>query len=110
MPVGTARAYLAAVADAGVPAMDALDARCVGAFRVAMTNDSEVIVIWALSSFDAWAHYEQAWDGAGLAAWRARVTAMAADVRRTLLVDAPLAPLRTGRQPRIDDRLPLDQV
>ena len=30
--------------------------------------------------------------------------------RRTLLVDAPLSPLRTGRQPQTDDRKPLDDL
>jgi hypothetical protein len=110
VPVGTVRAYLEAVGDTGVPAMEALDARCIGAFRVAMTNDAEAIVIWALPSFAAWARFEQAWDGSELAPWRARLTAMNADIRRTLLVDAPLAPLRTGRQPQVEDRRPLDEL
>ena len=43
VPVGTVRAYLEAVPDAGVPVMEALDVRCVGAFRVAMRNDSEAV-------------------------------------------------------------------
>jgi hypothetical protein len=110
VPVGTVRTFLDALADAGVPAVEALGARCVGAFRVAMTNDSEAIVIWALRSWEAWAQFEQAWDGAGLSPWRARLTAMGADVRRTLMVDAPLSPMHTGRQPQIEDRRPLDEV
>src|SRR5207244_832691 len=98
------------VAETGTGAMEGLDVRCIGAFRVAMTNDSEAILLWALPSWDAWARYEQAWDGAGLAAWRARLIAMNADVRRTLLVDAPLSPMRIGRQPQVEDRRPLDDV
>ena len=35
---------------------------------------------------------------------------LGADWRRQLLVDAPLSPLRTGRQPQVEDRLPLDQL
>jgi hypothetical protein len=27
-----------------------------------------------------------------------------------LMIDAPLAPLRTGRQPQIEDRRPLDEL
>ena len=59
--------------------------RCVGAYRVAMNNDSEAIVIWALPSWEAWGHFEQAWDGSQLAAWRARLVTLNADVRRTLI-------------------------
>ncbi len=33
-----------------------------------------------------------------------------ADVQRTLLVDAPLSPMRTGRQPQVEDRRPLDEL
>src|SRR5436190_13411071 len=94
VPVGTVRAFLDAVAESGTSAMEALDVHCIGAFRVAMTNDSEAIVLWALPSWETWARYEQAWDGAGLATWRARLVAMNADVRRTLLVEAPLSPMR----------------
>ena len=57
-----------------------------------------------------WADYERAWDGAGLSAWRARLVAIGADVKRTLLVDAPLAPMRIGRQPEIGDRRPLSEL
>ena len=111
VPVGTVRSFLAALEEAGVPAIEALDARCIGAFRVAMVNDSEAVVVWAFPSWDAWARFEQAWDdGAALAPWRARLAALGADIRRSLMVDAPLAPLRTGRQPQVEDRRPLDDI
>ena len=63
-----------------------------------------------MPSWEAWAEFEHAWDGAPLAPWRARLVSMGADVRRTLLVDAPLSPMRTGRQPQIEDRRPLDEL
>jgi hypothetical protein len=107
LPVGGARVFLDAVAEAGVPAIEPLGLRALGAFRVAMTNDSEAVVLWALPDWSTWAAFEQAWDGAALSAWRARLVAMGADVRRTLKVDAPLAPLRIGRQPEVSDRRPL---
>jgi hypothetical protein len=110
VPVGTVRTFLDALGEAGVPAVEALGPRCVGAFGVAMTNDSEAIVLWAFPSWESWAHFEQTWDGAGLAPWRARLTAMGADVRRSLMVDAPLSPMRTGRQPQVEDRRPLDDI
>jgi hypothetical protein len=34
---------------------------------------------------------------------------MGVHTERTLLVDAPLSPLRTGRQPQVEDRRPLDE-
>jgi len=110
LPVGGARAFLDALAEVGVPALEPLELRCVGAHRVAMRNDTEAIVIWALPSWEAWGRFEQAWDGAQLSAWRARLVALNADVQRTLLMDAPLGPLRTGRQPQVEDRRPLDEI
>ncbi len=110
VPIGGARAFLDAVAAAGVAAMEPFGLRCVGAFRVAMASDTEAIVIWAIPSWSHWARFERAWDGPALAAWRARLRELGADVRRTLMVDAPLAPLRTGRQPAVEDRRPLDEL
>ena len=110
VPIGTVREFLDTLADVGVPALEPLGLQCVGAYRVAMISDTEAIVIWALPSWEAWGRYEQAWDGPQLAAWRARLTTLNADVQRTLMVDAPLSPMRTGRQPRVEDRLPLDEI
>ena len=47
---------------------------------------------------------------AELAMWKQSATALGADWRRLLLVDAPLSPLRIGRQPTADDRRPLDEI
>jgi hypothetical protein len=110
MPVGTVRRFLDAVEEVGQQTVEELGMHCVGAFRVAMTNDHEAIVIWALPSWEAWVEYERAWDGDALATWRARLVALGADVRRTLMVDAPLSPMRTGRQPEVEDRRPLDEI
>ena len=104
VPAGGVGALLEALHEAGVPAVEAFDLRCVGAFRVAMNNDTEAILLWAIPSWETWARFEQAWDDGRIGAWRARLTAMNADVKRTLLVDAPLSPMRTGRQPQISDR------
>ncbi len=98
-----------------MPAHEALGLDLVGAFRVAMVNDSEAVVIWAIPDWDTWAEVEQAWlaaeAGTGpLAAWRAATVALGAGWRRSLLVDAPLAPLRIGRQPEAGDRRPLDEI
>jgi hypothetical protein len=75
-----------------------------------MMSDTEAIVVWALPSWEAWGEFEQAWDASALAGWRARLVTMNADVRRTLMVDAPLSPMRTGRQPQVEDRRALDEL
>ena len=74
----------------------------IGAFETAMRNDDEAFVLWSIPSWDRWGAAE-----ASLRAghpWRERQRAAVRDVRRVLLVDAPLSPLRTGRQPARGDR------
>jgi len=115
VPPGTAVAFLAAVHDHGVAAHAELGVDVVGAFRVAMVNDSECVLIWAIPDWATWAAVEQAWlaattgDGP-LALWRAITLEVGADWRRIAMVDAPLSPLRIRRQPEIGDRVPLDQL
>ena len=110
LPVGTIGRFLEAVEEVGRSAFEAFHLELVGAFRVAMRNDTEAVVIWAIPDWNAWSHFEQAWDGAGLSTWRARLVALGADVQRTLLVDAPLSPMRIGRQPAVEDRRPLSDI
>jgi hypothetical protein len=108
---GTAREYLVRVRDVAVPAHEALGLSLVGAFRTAMRNDSECVLLWALPSAEHWAAYERAHDGGPeMARWRDACQGFVLDWRRTLLVDAPLAPLRTGRQPQVSDRRPLEEI
>jgi hypothetical protein len=85
--------------------------RLVGAFRTAMRSDDEAIVIWAIPSFAVWAAVERGLDhDSSMRSWRTRQGELGARVQRTLLVDAPLSPLRIGRQPEASDRLPFDQI
>jgi hypothetical protein len=108
VPVGTAPRFLTELHDVGVNAMRELGAENVGAFRVAMVNDSECIVIWAVPDWSTWTAIERAWLGDGpLDKWRAVMLELQADWRRSLLVEAPLSPMRAGRQPQIEDRVPL---
>jgi hypothetical protein len=109
---GSVGHYLEAVRDVGQPALAGFGLGVIGAFRVAMVNDSEAVTIWSVPSFDAWGDFEAA-DGArsgALAGWRKCLDELGADWRRCLMVDAPLAPLRLGRQPDESDRRPLDEV
>jgi hypothetical protein len=109
---GSAPGYLDRVRELAVPAYEALGLGLVGAFRTAMRNDSECLLLWAIESAEAWAGFEIAQDGgdAGLARWRKASEDVALDWQRILLVDAPLSPLRIGRQPEASDRLPFEEI
>ena len=110
LPPGGARGFLDALREIGVPSIEAFGLRAIGAFRVAMTNDSEAIVLWAIPDWLTWADFERAWDDGALSSWRSHLVGLGADVRRSLMCDAPLSPLRIGRQPSVDDRTPLSEA
>jgi hypothetical protein len=110
LPPGTARRFLDALHQRGRRAIEALGLSPVGAFEVAMRNGTEAIVVWALPDWHTWTVFEQAWNGTTLAKWRDQLVELGADVNRILLVDAPLAPLRLGRQPEVGDRRPLSEI
>lgn len=107
---GTASDYLDALRDEGRAAVEQLGMELVGAFRVEMINDSECVTIWAIPDWPTWAEFERAQRGDRLRLWRVTLDALGADWRRSLMVEAPLSPLRLGRQPAESDRRPLDEV
>lgn len=96
---GSARDLLERARDA-----DELHARhgwtLIGAFTTAMVNDDEALLLWAIPTWQQWAEAEA---DAELARWRRDRDADA--WHRVLLVDAPLSPLRIGRQPARSDRV-----
>jgi hypothetical protein len=71
-----------------------------GAFTTAMSNDDEALLLWAIPTWQQWADGEA--DGE-LARWRRGLDATT--WHRVVMVDAPLAPLRLGRQPSRSDRI-----
>jgi len=71
-----------------------------GAFTTAMTNDHEALLLWAIPTWRQWAEAETDRD---LAKWRRGLNPHT--WHRVLLVDAPLCPFRTGRQPTRADRV-----
>lgn len=108
---GVAAELLEDIGGYGRAAADEMGVGLLGAFRVAMADDSEVVAIWTFAGWPSWARYEQAWTPQGaMGAWRRRLIELRARFRRTLMIDAPLAPLRTGRQPQLEDRRPLDDL
>jgi len=108
---GRSREVLRELHDSALAAATALGMTCVGAWNVAMGNDAECLAIWALPDWSSWADYERAWDAGGsMRAWAQWLAGAEVSMRRTLMVDAPLAPLRLGRQPQVGDRRPLDTI
>ena len=111
LPPGRAPELLDAVEATGRAACEALGFTLVGAFRVAMVNDTEAILLWAIPDWPTWARFEQEDTATGaLRAWREVLIDLGAVVRRSLLVEAPLSPLRLGRQPSVADLRPLSEV
>jgi hypothetical protein len=77
----------------------------IGAFTTAMVDDDEALLLWAIPTWEAWATGERAHrDDDDLIAWRTGARDVVTGWHRILLVDAPLSPLRTGRQPARSDR------
>lgn len=97
---GEARNYLAAVEAELMGLMAGLGVVLIGAFRTALRDDSEVILIWAIRDWMTWAAAEQAIDGSEVSrAWRARTRIIAPQYASHLMCSAPLSPTETGRQP-----------
>jgi hypothetical protein len=102
---GTAPAYLDAVRDVGVGAYGAHGLEPVGAWRTAMVGDAEVLLLWAVPDWRTWGRFELAQATAPeLVGWTRVGRPFVERSVRFLVVDAPLSPLRTGRQPQITDR------
>ncbi len=108
---GTSQRYLCLLRDEGIPAHAKFGFELVAAWETAMRNDSECLVCWAFPSWEAWGEFEAAQrSDAGLQRWRAKLAGVALDWNRFLMADAPLSPLRIGRQPAIGDRRPLSEI
>jgi hypothetical protein len=97
---GEARTYLNRVHDEWLPYLATLGVKLTGAYRTALRDDSEVVLIWAIESWEAWAEAEQAIDNGGLALrWREAIRPLVTHFKAELMCSAPLSPTHTGRQP-----------
>jgi hypothetical protein len=110
VPPGAAEAYLEALREVGRAAVEAFGWTLTGAFTTAMWNETECILVWAIPDWSTWAAFEAAQHDDRLVEWHAAQRELEADWLRTLMVEAPLSPLRLGRQPEIGDRRPLDEI
>jgi hypothetical protein len=105
VPQGKARDFLEIVADEAVKAYETVGWTLAGAWETAMVNESECFLLWAIPTWEQWAESEVAERRGGpLAAWRTRAYELSDWWHRFLLVDSPLSPMRTGRQPARSDR------
>ena len=102
---GTSGDFLDAVAQEAIAAYEPFGWQLVGAWETAMVNESECFLMWAIPSWAQWGEAEAGErTDAKLRAWRRHTYELAGAWHRFLLVDAPLSPMRTGRQPSRDDR------
>lgn len=105
---GTSWDFLELARERAVPEYERFGLELAGAFATAMVDDDECFLLWAIPTWADWARFEDAHHGAGadpgVAAWRRASAEVVTARHRFLLVDSPLSPLRTGRQPHRDDR------
>src|SRR5581483_8660573 len=98
---GKARDFLEYVADTAVPLYEEHGWALAGAWETAMRNETECFLLWAIPTWERWASFEQAERAdTPLRRWRRDSYERTTGCHRFLVVDAPLCPFRTGRQPR----------
>lgn len=100
---GGARAFL----DSALGEADSVRKRygweLVGAWWTALREDDECVLLWAIPTWEDWASVERDLSlGQDVLPPESRAALLRRE--RILLVDAPLSPLRTGRQPSKADR------
>lgn len=105
VPQGTAWDMLERAREQAAPAYGAFGWQLVGAWITAMCNEAEALLLWAVPSWEQWGEAEAAQGrDAGLVRWQATAVEHSTGWSRFLLVDSPLCPFRTGRQPQESDR------
>ena len=102
---GAASDLLERAREGAVPLLAEYGWELAGAFTTALVDDDEALLLWAIPSWAQWAAGEESHRGGGdMGRWRSEVRDVVTSWHRTLLVDAPLSPMRTGRQPARSDR------
>jgi hypothetical protein len=72
----------------------------IGAYKTALRNDSEAILLWSIPTWTQWADMEEGWRSSSEArAWVHRTRGLAVDWINTCMCNAPQSPMRTGRAP-----------
>jgi hypothetical protein len=103
---GAASELLERARDEAAPILSDHGWELAGAFTTAMVDDDEALLLWAIPTWEQWGSAERAHHTDDrLVKWRTDIRDIVTSWHRVLLVDAPLSPLRTGRQPSRDDRV-----
>lgn len=102
---GTAVEFLERERAEAVPVMARYGWDLIGAFRTAMVDDDEALLLWAIPTWREWGAGEQAHlVDDDVVAWRRNRRDIVTTSQRVLLTDSPLNPMLTGRQPTRADR------
>jgi hypothetical protein len=102
---GAAPELLELVREVGAPLAAAHGWDLVGAWRTTMVNEDECVLLWSIPSWAQWVAFEREHvTDSEVRSWRRGLDDPVESWQRVLLVDAPLCPFRTGRQPRREDR------
>jgi len=105
VPMGTARDFLEIVSEEAIPVYEEFGWQLCGAWETAMVNESECFLHWAIPTWESWAETEHAErSDSALQRWRKRTYELTDTWHRFLVCDAPLSPMRIGRQPARSDR------
>ena len=105
VPPGRSEEFLELVRTRALDAHEAYEWQLAGAWETAMVDDSECFLLWAIPTWEDWARFEEAQRlDPALVRWRDEAREVTTAWYRFLLVDAPLCPFRTGRQPSRADR------
>ena len=102
---GRAGDFLERVRDEGTSLAGRYSWELAGAWRTAMVDDDECVLLWAIPTWQDWARFERAHTTDGdVQSWRQDVRQIVEGWERIVLIDAPLSPFATGRQPSRADR------
>lgn len=102
---GKAAEFLETLRQEAIPAYEEFGWELAGAWETFMSNDSECFVLWAIPSWEQWAALERAQHRhPAMAKWLSRRRESTESFNRFLMVDAPLSPFRTHRQPAFSDQ------
>jgi hypothetical protein len=104
VPPGMSGRFLDLVRERAVPVYERYHWVLAGAWETAMIDDSECVLLWAIPSWEEWAAFEKGRHQAQVTDWKNAAWSMTTSWKRTLLVDAQLSPMRTGRQPMRSDQ------
>jgi hypothetical protein len=103
---GRSAEYLEIVRHEAIPVYQEFGWELAGAWETLMIDDSECFLLWAIPTWEQWAEFEKARrTHPPLVKWRHRNLVDTTSVQRFLLVDAPLSPFRTQRQPARSDQV-----